>query len=488
MDTTVPATTDDDTTAGELPARWVVTMVYHPDVEFEGRRVVAAPNATIELGRGGDAFGEAALEHERLSRKHASIAVNSLDEIRAVDQESRNGTFVNGRRITTRPLDAGDVISIGDLMLLVSRGRLNADERPTDVALAGAQRLADDDATLLIAGEAGVGKDRLARHIHAACERTGPFIVLRCGAMTDDLMPDELFGHAPGSRSADDPGRPGLLEAAEGGILYLDGVEDASVLLQNSLLGFLDTGDARRIGEQRSRQLDVRVLASTRKTVAELSAGRGVRRELVQRLTSRVLRVPPLRERREELLGLGRTLVEQFSGEQRTMHRKLRLALLRHDYPGNVRELQALVETAIVDDDGDGALKLSPGVSERLQADDPEASRMSRVSAGTTFVVSGAGDWFRYERERTDIAKRRILCRLVAVLAEQRQNSPGTAISVDELLAAGWPDEQIIHEAGRNRVHVALTTLRKLGLRDVILRRDDGYLFDPDIPIRLENR
>jgi hypothetical protein len=488
VDTTV--TLGEDGKGSEAATRWALTLVYHESGDRTGTRIYLEPSSRIELGRGAECFGPAALAGEGVSRQHAAVEVNALDELLVRDADSRNGTFVNGKRVRVHALAAGDVISVGPNMVLVGRAEpvdIEGTESPAqNQVMSIARRMATAATPVLLSGETGTGKDRLAAIIHQHSGRTGPMVTIRCGALDEDSVSRDLFGWAEGERGPDDPGRPGLLEAADTGTLYLDAIEDAPDSLQASLLGFLENGESRRIGATEPVHLDVRVIASTRR-VGPALRGAGLRPAFVQRLERWVLPLPPLRERREDILPMSADFAEEFSGETRRFHRKLRLALLRQRYPGNVRELRSVIESVVVEHEGDGPYELTPTMAQRLASGDLLNSRISRMSlTGSSMVVEASGAWVRVDGETIDLSKRRALRYLVAGLAERRLAAPGSASTLQDLLAIGWPGEKVLPEAGRNRVFVALTTLRKLGLRDVIVRDDDGYMFDPELPVRLE--
>jgi DNA-binding NtrC family response regulator len=215
-----------------------------------------------------------------------------------------------------------------------------------------AERVAKVESTALITGESGVGKERIARLIHDASPRAArPFVAVNCGAVTETLLESELFGHARGAFTGADRERPGLLEAAEGGTLFLDEVGEVSPGMQVKLLRALQEREIRRVGENRARRVDVRVVAATHRSLAdEVAAGR-FRQDLYYRLRVIELRVPPLRDRPEDVLALARVFLAELA---RRMGRKVtgftpRAAdhLLRHTWPGNVRELQNAVEHAV---------------------------------------------------------------------------------------------------------------------------------------------
>ena len=215
-----------------------------------------------------------------------------------------------------------------------------------------ARRVAKVDSTVLITGESGTGKERIARFIHDESTRaTGPFIAVNCGAITETLLESELFGHARGAFTGATSDRPGLFEAANRGTLLLDEIGEVSPGMQVKLLRALQEREIRRVGENRARAIDVRVLAATNRDLAQGVAGGAFRQDLYYRIRVIELHVPPLRERRDDILPLARVLL---AGSALWMKRKITgLApaaadqLLRYDWPGNVRELENTMERAI---------------------------------------------------------------------------------------------------------------------------------------------
>jgi len=215
-----------------------------------------------------------------------------------------------------------------------------------------AGRVARVESTALITGESGVGKERIARLIHQESPRAGrAFLAVNCGAVTETLLESELFGHARGAFTGADRERPGLFEAASGGTLFLDEIGEISQGMQVKLLRALQEKEIRRVGENRSRPVDVRVVAATNRNLAEEVAAGRFRQDLYYRLRVIELRVPPLRERLEDVLPLARVFLAETA---RRMGRKVtgftpRAAdqLLRYEWPGNVREVQNAVEHAV---------------------------------------------------------------------------------------------------------------------------------------------
>ena len=215
-----------------------------------------------------------------------------------------------------------------------------------------ARRVAKVEATVLLTGESGVGKERIARFVHDESTRAaGPFIAINCGAITETLFESELFGHKRGAFTDAASDRQGLFEAANHGTLLLDEIGEISQAMQVKLLRVLQEREIRRVGESKSRPVDVRVLAATNRDLTRDVADGAFRQDLYYRLKVVELSVPPLRKRREDILPLARVLLADAAVR---MGRKIvGLApqtvdqLLRYDWPGNVRELENAMERAV---------------------------------------------------------------------------------------------------------------------------------------------
>ena len=207
------------------------------------------------------------------------------------------------------------------------------------------------DSTLLVTGESGTGKDILARWIHARSPRADlPLIAVNCGALPENLFESEFFGHEKGSFTGAAAQKIGLIEAADGSTLFLDEIGEMPLTMQVKLLHFLENGVYRRVGATRDRQSDVRVIAATNKNLAE-EVGRGnFRMDLFYRLNVISFHLPPLRERREDLIELVKIFVDKF--RLRFNRPALKLAdravqsILEHEWHGNIRELRNTLERA----------------------------------------------------------------------------------------------------------------------------------------------
>jgi DNA-binding NtrC family response regulator len=215
-----------------------------------------------------------------------------------------------------------------------------------------ARRIAMVDATTLITGESGTGKERIAQLIHRESARAaGPFIAVNCGAISESLLESELFGHARGSFTDAGQDRAGLFEGANGGTLLLDEIGEVSPGMQVKLLRVLQEREIRRVGENKNRPVDVRVVAATNRDLAtDIESGR-FRKDLYYRLNVVQLHIPPLRDRREDLLPLARILLtqaaERFKRPDVGLSPRAADQLLRYEWPGNVRELENAMERAI---------------------------------------------------------------------------------------------------------------------------------------------
>lgn len=221
-------------------------------------------------------------------------------------------------------------------------------------------RVASSDATVLIQGESGTGKELVARAIHAHSQRKDhPLIPVNCAAISEGLLESELFGHAKGAFTGAIRTRRGLFEEADGGSLFIDEVTETSPAFQSKLLRVLQEGEVRRVGESTAIQVDVRTIAATNRDLEVELAEKRIRPDLYYRLNVVSLRVPPLRERMEDLPLLAEHFLQRANSRS---PRKRRLSsaavehLSRYAFPGNVRELENLVEQAAALAEGDELL------------------------------------------------------------------------------------------------------------------------------------
>jgi DNA-binding NtrC family response regulator len=215
------------------------------------------------------------------------------------------------------------------------------------------RRAGPTDATVLITGESGTGKELVARGLHEESPRRArPFVAVNCGALPGELVESELFGHAKGAFTGADRDREGRFEAADGGTIFLDEVGDLAAPAQGKLLRALEERMVTRVGENRSRAVDVRVIAATHRPLEELVGERAFREDLLYRLRVIHVELPPLRDRRADIPALAVHFAEELGRRHGRPVAELaddaRRALIAYDWPGNVRELRNSIERAVV--------------------------------------------------------------------------------------------------------------------------------------------
>jgi DNA-binding NtrC family response regulator len=214
------------------------------------------------------------------------------------------------------------------------------------------ERIAATDIAVLILGESGTGKEVVARRIHELSARaSSPFVALNCGAFPESIIDSELFGHERGAFTGATKTRPGVFVEADGGTLFLDEVGEIPLPVQPRLLRVLQEGEVRPVGGTGERKIDVRVLAATNVDLQAAAAAKHFREDLFYRLNVVTIRLPPLRERIEDVPLLLAHFVEKHSRAQRRpapkVHRDALAKLLDHDWPGNVRELENAIQRAL---------------------------------------------------------------------------------------------------------------------------------------------
>jgi two-component system response regulator HydG len=211
-------------------------------------------------------------------------------------------------------------------------------------------RVAATDATVLVTGESGTGKELVARAIHLGSRRADkPFVPVNCAAITATLLESELFGHAKGAFTGASRARRGLFEEASGGTLFIDEIGETEPGFQAKLLRALQEGEIRRVGESLPVKVDVRVIAATNQDLKRAVAEKRFREDLYYRLAVVPLRIPPLRERTEDIPLLAQHFVQRFmkrTGERRSLSPEAMQKLVDYPWPGNVRELENMIEQA----------------------------------------------------------------------------------------------------------------------------------------------
>jgi two-component system response regulator PilR (NtrC family) len=263
------------------------------------------------------------------------------------------------RRLVTHALDLGQRRRDAPQPAASSGlARLRGDSAAMQALRATVAKVARSQAPIAITGESGVGKELVARTIHAEGGRArGPFVPVNCGAIPAELMESEFFGHRKGSFTGAHADKAGLFQAADGGTLFLDEIAELPLPMQVKLLRAIQEKSVRPVGAHAEVPVDVRLLSATHKDLGALVANGTFRHDLYYRINVIELRVPPLRERREDLPQLAADVLGRLAGEQGRPVPRLgedaRAALLAYPFPGNVRELENILERALALADGD---------------------------------------------------------------------------------------------------------------------------------------
>jgi transcriptional regulator with GAF, ATPase, and Fis domain len=329
---------------------------------LQGREFVISKDV-FTVGSG--SHNDLVLDDSTISKRHCEISIDQTGyQIR--DLGSTNGTVVQGVKVSSAYLTSGAEIQLGKTRFIFcplqesndiplsrneSFGAMLGRSVPMRRIFYLAETYSPTDATAMITGETGTGKEILAEEIHRHSNRRDkPFIVIDCAAMAKDLIESELFGHVKGAFTGANADRQGAFELADGGTVFLDEIGDLSPDLQPKLLRVLEKREIRRVGCNKVRKINVRIICATNRNLAnEVNEGR-FREDLYYRLSVVHLELPPLRRRREDLALLVRKFLSDLHGVDaldqvgdfdRTMD-----ALKRHDWPGNVRELRNLIEVA----------------------------------------------------------------------------------------------------------------------------------------------
>jgi DNA-binding NtrC family response regulator len=333
-------------------------------------RVVSGPDQGKEhmLDEGTTMVGTHAdndlvLADATVSRYHLEIRVRR-DGIEVRDLDTTNGTKHGGARI-------GSVVLTGAARLRLGK-HTEMDVEPVDTNVDLGEwsndrfgdvlgttlpmkrlfsllaKAASTEATILLQGETGTGKEAIAEAVHRNSRRNkGPFVVVDCGSIPHELIASELFGHAKGSFTGAAGDKQGLIEAANHGTLFLDEIGELALDLQPQLLRVLDRRQVRRVGETHSVDVDIRVIAATHRDLRAMVKAGQFREDLYYRLAVVATQVPPLRERKADIPALATWFAEKMGRGSFAQSPSLLDQLQRHDWPGNVRELRNVVERAL---------------------------------------------------------------------------------------------------------------------------------------------
>ncbi|MBW2529020.1 MAG: sigma 54-interacting transcriptional regulator, partial [Deltaproteobacteria bacterium] len=356
---------------------WVLHVLFSAG-EHPQAALVWPSTATLTIGRSKEC--SIAFESDpRASRVHATleIAEGATPRCTIVDS-SANGTFVNGERVSRADLNDGDVIRAGDSFVVVRRrGPDTSTAAPTDELVGDSPAMAEvrrtielvgpTDASVLIVGETGTGKELVARALQRSFRPEGPFVAVNCSAIPHDLAESTLFGHVRGAFSGATTAQPGYFRAADGGVLFLDEVGELPAALQPKLLRALEEKAVVPVGATQAVACDVRVLSATNRMLHEAARSGSFRADLYARIADLTIATPPLRERREDILPI---LLRALGEDAPPLEADLVDALLLHTWPFNARELVKLAKELQIRGAGAERLELDM-VRHRLDAPAP---------------------------------------------------------------------------------------------------------------------
>ncbi|MCA1829779.1 MAG: sigma 54-interacting transcriptional regulator [Myxococcales bacterium] len=324
-----------------------------------GMRFDLAGASTVGIGRAEKLVCEAdgrelriGVPDPRMSSRHLRLE-RVLDGWVAEDQNSKNGTHVDGTSIRRVTLDDGALLEAGHTFFIFRHAVASAPESeatliPSFAAdLEKAALVAKSRLSILLQGETGTGKEVLAAHLHRVSGRPGPFVPVNCGALPATLVESELFGYRKGAFTGALEDRPGLVRSSDGGTLLLDEIGDLPLPAQAALLRVLQEEEVTPLSSTRAHKVDLRVIAATHRDLPVLAKEGKFRADLLARLSGFVARLPPLRERREDL-GLLTAAILRKAGFETSLSVEAARALFSYAWPGNVRELEKSLQSAAV--------------------------------------------------------------------------------------------------------------------------------------------
>lgn len=288
--------------------------------------------------------------------------------------------------------------------------------------------VAPTEAPVLILGPSGAGKDVIARLLCRWSRRSeGPFVAANCAGLPETLIESELFGHIKGAFTGAQADRKGYFRAAQGGTLFLDEIGELPLHLQAKLLRVLENGEITPVGSDQPVRVDFRLIAATHRDLTEAVAEGRFREDLFYRLNVFELRVPPLRERREDILPLARHFAEQFAGRSVRFSPQAASALLAHPWPGNVRELRNAVQRACLLARGDVVLPehLPPQIGRTVEGcEDDQAGRLDIVErAAILATLEECGGNRTLAARKLGISRRTLIYKLRAISQEKQEKN-----------------------------------------------------------------
>jgi transcriptional regulator with PAS, ATPase and Fis domain len=379
-----------------------LVLLYAPEHE---EFAPAHPFLGAELLIGREPTCHVCVPEQAVSRQHARISRES-DRWVLRDLASRNGTLVDGAYVTAIELEHLHEIRIGDTVFkfvehgaerfaAYGRDGVTTERRARDVTalVGGAQmdaiaadleRIAATSLSCVVSGETGTGKEVAARELHRLSGRGGSFQAINCAAIPTSLLESELFGYRRGAFSGADRDKPGLVKLADGGTLFLDEIGDMPLDAQGKLLRVLQSREVFPLGGTIAEPVDLRVVCATHRDLHRLVSEGRFRADLFARLNEHTVRLPPLRERKEDIYRLSRLFVTRYGAPRKALSFSFVVALLHYDWPFNVRELESCMKRAVALSDGHGDVIDTPQL--------PDAVREHMASYGQRARVPGPSE------------------------------------------------------------------------------------------------
>jgi len=386
------------------PSAWARLCVLWPR-ELAG---VHSLGGVTTLGREpGAGSGGLRLPHRTISRRHLEVhAQGRAATFVALDLGSRNGSWINGVPVggVPRVLRTGDVLRLGEVVAVFEQGvGALTDEGPTsEEAVVGHSagaielrnaiaRAAADGSPVSIIGDSGTGKESVARELHRLSGRAGPLVIANCATLTENLADSQLFGHERGAFTGAVRAQAGLFRSADGGSLFLDEIGELPLSLQPKLLRAVERGEVVPLGETKTLTVDTRIIAATNRDLAvEVEEGR-FRRDLYARLSLLRIRIPPLRERRADLLAWLDVLHRRWQvargvepGTPLDFSAEALEQLLRHPWPENLRGLDHLVHEVGGDAAAGRITRARLGAWGEPATEEPATASASTVSSASS--------------------------------------------------------------------------------------------------------
>ncbi len=417
-----------------------------------GARAIPRGGAIV-IGRAPDC--DLRIDEASVSRRHARLHLGP--PMRLEDLGSSNGTRVGGRAVArgaSVPIALDQVFDVGRVMVIVQSGapRPRAADAPAEGPMPELRRLVDRLAagtiSVLLLGETGVGKEVMARLVHERSpRRAAPFVSFNCAALSESLLESELFGHEKGAFTGAAAAKPGLLESADGGTVFLDEVGELSPPLQAKLLRVLEQREILRVGAVKVRKIDLRFISATNRDLgAEIERGR-FRQDLFYRLSGASLSIPPLRQRVAEIEPLARTFVAETAAAlgcaAPALSPEAVAALVGYEWPGNIRELRNLMERAVLVCGGDAIARehlpipAAPAVAAAREPSTVAAARepSTVAAAREPSTVAAAPAPSSLRSELSSVERARILEVLASCGGNQSQAARQLGMSRNALLA-----------------------------------------------------